>query len=434
MKPRVLLAVADPIRWADHRAALASDVQVVTIANAREALTMLKSQGPFAALVAELRAPGMSGLDLLGAARQHHPDVARLLVVDSEDREAAIVAINEAHVHAFFVHPFSSKVFADAVWQGVVAYQERQHEHEVLAQAAAGIVQLLTGLAHPRIPIPPLSAAAERLRLRARMLALALKLPGVADLEAAALLSRVALAAVPKHILDKLLTHERLAPADLDFLARLPDVGLRLVEHQPRFAGVAEIFRHQGEDPGPMVVRADGVREYKVPLASRILRALIDLQLHENAGLTTPAALAEMRRQSVRYDPNVIKAIELLFVRPEVGANATFEQCMIADLVVGSVLAADALSTDGVPLVSAGTTITSAVLARLKNFADLGQVVEPLYAFRESIEAAIRAAALAEVAAAANGEATASDEPVELDDDAPGDRPSIEENTAEAPV
>ncbi len=416
MKPRVLIAIADRTPWTSHRAALSSDVDVHFVESARDVLEKLSRDGPYAALVAELRVPEMSGLDLLGAARQHFPDMARLLVVESEDREAAIEAINQAHVHAFFLHPFSSEVFANAVWTGVSEYLKARQEHEVLVHATEGIVQMLTGLVHPDIPIPEISPAGQHLRDRVRAAAAALKLPTVADLETAALLSRVALAAVPPHILNKLLTHDRLTPVEMELLARLPDVGLRLVEHQPRFAGVAEIFRQQGADPGPVTVREDGVREQRVILASRILRAVVDLQLHENAGLTTAAGLVEMRRQSVHYDSAVLKALEMLFAGPEFNANATFEECMVADLIVGSVLATDALSTEGVPLVSAGAAITPTVLNRLKNFADLGEIVEPLYVVRESIEAAQQAAeAEGNAGSAASGEAD-SDEARATDD------------------
>jgi response regulator RpfG family c-di-GMP phosphodiesterase len=382
MKPRVLIAAADRATWRTHLAALAGDIEAVFAATARETMEKLAKHGPFGVLVAELRVPGMSGVDLLNAVRQNFPDTGRLLVVNADDRESAIEAINRAHVHAFFVEPFSSVVFADAVWAGVTEHQRTLHERAVMLQTAEGIVQLLSGLVHPLIPIPPLSEAAQRMRDRVRFVAQAMKLPTVADLEAAALLSRVGLAAVPRHILEKILTHEKLSVADHEFLARLPDVGLRLVEHQPRFAGVAEIFRHQGADPGPMIVRDDGLREHRVPLAARILRAVVDLQLHENAGLTAAGALAEMRKQSVHYDTTVLKAFELLFAGQFPNANGTFEECMVADLIVGSVLATEAVSDEGVPLVSAGTTITSQVLERLRNFADLGEIVEPLYVIR----------------------------------------------------
>jgi hypothetical protein len=125
-----------------------------------------------------------------------------------------------------------------------------------------------------------------------------------------------------------------------------------------------------------------------VPLASRILRAVVDLQLHEDAGLNVAAALAGLRKQAARYDLTVLKALELLFAGAIPADNPTFEECMVVDLEVGTVLALDALSHDGVALVAAGATLTSVALEHLQNFAELGEVVEPLYVIRTALAGA----------------------------------------------
>lgn len=381
------MAVADRAPWLGVRPALPPDYEIVFADTARDALDRLaKPASSFGAVVAELRVPGMSGLDLLQAVRQHMPDVARILVGGPDDHDAPIVAINEVRVLAYFVAPFSPDDVAAAIREGVTRCQRRQHLHAVSTHLAEGVIQMLTGSVHPTNVPPEIPEAAKALRDRVRQTAQAMKLPTIADLETAALLSHVALASVPHHILDKLQTHLRLAPTESDFLARLPDVGLRLVEALPRLAGVADIFRHQGAAPGPMVVREDGVREAKVPLASRILRAVFDLQLYENSGLNTVAALAVMRRQAANYDSGVLKALERLFGVERRPTNPAFEEFMVADLMPGWVLATDALSHEGVPLVAAGTALSAAVLDRLQNFAELGEVEEPIYVLRDSID------------------------------------------------
>lgn len=391
-KPRVLIAVANRDAWSKHQTAFPRELEVVIVESAREALDKLSRQGPFAVIVTELRVLGMSGLDLLQAARQHMPDSARILVVDADDREAAIEAINKPHVLAFFVQPFASEPFVTALREGVARNQRRLHGQAVMLQTAEGVVQMLSGQVHPANAEPEIPAGARQLRDRARLMAQALRLPTRADLETAALLSWVGLSAMPHHVLEKLRAHEKLAPPDLAILERLPDVGLRLVEPQPHFAGVADVFRQQGVDPGPAVIRDDGVREHKVALSARILRAVVDLQLYELAGLTIPAALIELRKHAVRYDVTVLKALEHLFAGPDPATNTTFEECLVPDLVVGNILATDALSHEGVALVAAGTSITQTVLDHLKNFADLGEIVEPLYVLRTETPASEKSA------------------------------------------
>ena len=119
-----------------------------------------------------------------------------------------------------------------------------------------------------------------------------------------------------------------------------------------------------------------------MPLGSRILRALVDLQILEGAGYAPAAAVLLMRREAAKYDSEVLKKLELHFGVLDPKSDATLEECMVEDLVVGLILATDAMSTEGVPLISAGTELTPAHLNHLHNFADLGEIVEPLYVAR----------------------------------------------------
>jgi hypothetical protein len=249
-------------------------------------------------------------------------------------------------------------------------------------------VQLLTG--NLTGDEPELSAQAKQMKDRARHLAQVLRLPFTEELETAAELGRLGLAGVPKHVHEKLAAHDKLAQAEMERMARIPEVLARVVDHIPHMAGVAEVIRYDGSTPASNAAAGaaaprTGLKREDMPLASRILRAVLDLQLLEESGLTTAAAILRMRQDAGRYDRHVLKAVEALFSDPNVLAQGQLEQCMVETLVSGMVLATDALSTEGVSLVAAGTALTPGLIEHLRNFAELGELVQPVNVLRRTV-------------------------------------------------
>src|SRR5262245_41355287 len=66
----------------------------------------LIAQQPFDVIVSDLRMPGMSGIELLAAARRARPDARRLLVSGFADLQSALDAINEVGVDRLLTKPW----------------------------------------------------------------------------------------------------------------------------------------------------------------------------------------------------------------------------------------------------------------------------------------------------------------------------------------
>jgi thioredoxin reductase (NADPH) len=115
MSKPALLAVDDdgPVLSAverDLRARYSEHYQVYTAASGEQALDLLRRlrlrEDPVALLLVDQRMPGMSGVELLTAARQLYPDARRVLLTAYADTDAAIRAINDADVQHYLLKPW----------------------------------------------------------------------------------------------------------------------------------------------------------------------------------------------------------------------------------------------------------------------------------------------------------------------------------------
>jgi response regulator RpfG family c-di-GMP phosphodiesterase len=376
MKNRVLLVDDDVVVLATHQRILRGAFEVDTASDGLAALNELDTHGSYAVVVVDMNMPRMSGLELLVEMQKRSPHTVRIMLTSMSDQETAANAVNSGHVFRFLKKPCRPDLFIGAVRDAVAQHTLMTHERALLEQTFSGIVQLLTGVL--ATAEPESFGDGDKLRERARRIGQALKLPSTWELETAAMLLRLGVATIPQHVRDKLRTHEPLKPAESELVARIPEIGARIVEYIPRLAPVAEIIRHQGASFKGSVAAADGIGKIEAPLAARILHALSDLQILEESGLETEAALLRIRQQGGSYDPEVLKKIEVFYARSGANSDVEVEERMVEDLVSGLVLAADAVSDECVPLIAAGTTLTPVLVERLRNFAELGRVRQPV--------------------------------------------------------
>ena len=74
---------------------------------ALDTLTQLKPrEEPVALLLSDQRMPGMTGVEMLERARELYPEARRVLLTAYADNEAAIRAINSAHIHYYLNKPW----------------------------------------------------------------------------------------------------------------------------------------------------------------------------------------------------------------------------------------------------------------------------------------------------------------------------------------
>ena len=236
----------------------------------------------------------------------------------------------------------------------------------------------------------------QNLRERARLLGKALDLPDTWELEAAAMLLRVGITTIPRPVLAKLRTGEKLSELEGDLVRRIPEIGARMLENIPRLRPVAEMIQYQARGYDGSGWPEEGPAGRDIPLGARILRALVDLRRWEDSGLTTEKAVMKLREDPRAYDAEVIRRLDLFVEDPDAHKLVEVEERYVEDLIPGMVLATDVLSDEKVSLIAKGTALTPVLVERLRNFAELGRVIQPICIRPKSYDAAALEAMLAE--------------------------------------
>ncbi len=147
MNQKVLLVDDEPKVLASLSRCLGDRFSLTCAGSAAEALALVDSDGPFAAVVSDMRMPGMSGLELLRILRRRAPETVRLVLSGHADLETAIAAVNEGAVFRFHTKPVAPEVLTASLDCALL-----RHQQENLAQGridpAETLVRDVTDLRH----------------------------------------------------------------------------------------------------------------------------------------------------------------------------------------------------------------------------------------------------------------------------------------------
>ena len=122
--------------------------------------------------------------------------------------------------------------------------------------------------------------------------------------------------------------------------------------------------------------RGDGI-----PAGARVLKILKEFLASEHDYPSTARAFAAMRERTGRYDPQFFDCIaKELGTRAELAPPRSTEifEITAKQLFLGQTLLSNVHTKDGVLLISAGSLVTETLLEKLKNYAALVGVQEPI--------------------------------------------------------
>jgi hypothetical protein len=187
------------------------------------------------------------------------------------------------------------------------------------------------------------------------------------EIEVSGLLGQLGAVTVPTAVLGKLDRGLLLDADEQQMVDAVPAVSEQLICEIPRLERLAAAIGQQRlryDGRGTAVGSPVGD---DIPLAARLLRLAVDIDVMRSQRIPALAALDRLRKDAGAYDPRLLGVWE----RSHESESAAPEEVPITveidALCPGMVLLEDVLSGQGVVLLGRGSTVTEALLQRLVN-------------------------------------------------------------------
>lgn len=364
MTERILCVDDDSNILLGYQRSLRKRFAIEVALGGEEALQAISEQGPYAVVVADMRMPGMNGVELLAEVRKRAPNTVRMMLTGNADQQTALEAVNEGQILRFMTKPCPPEDFARSLVAGLEQYRLICAEQELLSKTLSGSVKVLTDVL--ALACPTAFGRATRVRPLVREMIAKLRDGDTWQTEIAAMLSQVGCVALPADVLDRVHRGEELSQADAEAFDVHPLLGRDLLKHIPRLDGVAEIVSYQHKHFDGKGTPRDRRCGEEIPLGSRVLKVALDFDSLISRASTPEMAIAEMLHREGWYDPSVLDALRAAI---NVTQAHVVRQLPIEELADGMLLARDVTSMQGTLLCAKGQEVTRAVRLRLRNYA-----------------------------------------------------------------
>ena len=341
---------------------LAGRFELAIADSGRTALELMKSKGPFAVVVTDMRMPTMNGVQLINQARTRWPDTIYIMLTGVQDQATAVQAVNEGHVFRFLTKPCQSTDLDCAVEAGLRQYQLETTEKELLQKTFCGAVAVLTdvlSLSHPNI-----FSRTARIEQICLALQTELRLGDHWEYKLAAKMGLLGFALLPDAERANLDMGTQLGGMVSEQLRRAAATGHRLIGRIPRLATIALIIGRQPDVDGSVIIQNPRTEEAKANTGATLLRVATLWDDFAQQGLHGADAVVELRRSLPKLAREIADA---LLTQPNGEVDETVMQVQLRDLKEGMVLGDDVLSDDGCMLVRKGRRLTWAIIERFYN-------------------------------------------------------------------
>jgi response regulator RpfG family c-di-GMP phosphodiesterase len=368
---RILLVDDEPNVLDAYRRTLRKGFEVVTALGAALALDAVKAQPAFAVVVADMRMPQMTGVELLGELRRIAPQTVRMMLTGNADQQTAVDAINRGEIFRFLNKPCPTDQLTAALEAGIEQYRLITAEQELLQKTLRGSVKVLIDTL--ALVEPEAFGRAMNVRDRVRKLFEPLNVDTTWPIDIAAMLAPLPLLTLPDDLRRRLTHGGELSDTEREVFAQAHASSHHLIANIPRLEAVAHIILYLDkhyDGAGPPEDRTAGD---DLPLGARLIAPVRDLVNLEAAGKDFQHAVAILRERHGWYDPKVIDQITAHLSPPPSGKPICVR---IRDVLVGQTLAEAVVTRKGMLLLGKDHVITEAAKNRLRSFWVLDQIPE----------------------------------------------------------
>lgn len=350
-----------------------------TAVGGEEGLAALAANGPYAVVVADMQMPGMNGIQFLSEIEQRAPDTMRVMLTGNADQRTAMAAVNQGHVFRFLTKPCSTDALSATLEEALAQHRLVTAEREILERTLNGTIKVLCDILS--ILDPAAFGLGQKLRDCMRDYTRHLKITQTWELELAAMVCPLGYVTIPAPVLARFRAGKLLKPEEKTMLARVPLTGSELLANIPRLDQVARIVLYQDKNFDGSGMPADNCAGEDIPQGARVLRVLMDLLALEAGGISRGRALAELRTRRGAYDADVLDSVSACYHLTGPAGDASDDSVhdiTLAGLCVNHLLVGNIETVEGVMLVGAGTLVTPVILEKLRNFATVIGIREPI--------------------------------------------------------
>lgn len=375
MKDRVLFVDDEPNVLDGIRRQLRNRVEIETATSGAAGLDIIRSQGPFAVVVSDMRMPEMDGARFLARVNEIAPQTVRMVLSGQADLESTIAAVNEGRVFRFLLKPCNAETLFGVIKNGIDQYRLVHAEKHLLENTLNATVQVLFNVLGLINPVA--QRRATQIQRYAESAAEALHLlPDLWQYHLAAMMSQLGCITLPQETLARALIGQPLNNEERRLYESHPEIAGKLLGTIPRLEAVASMVAGQMRVPSIDLAKGNAATWEPEKIGAAILWAAVQFDRHVSQG-HIPEQAAQMVAQAAPGLPPAVMQAMVKALADDSGLVMSRE-VKLRDLVVGMMIDADVMSARGIRLVPRGTEVTSTVLERLRAVAGGVGVSEPI--------------------------------------------------------
>ena len=376
MKPRILLVDDEPNVLQAYTRVLRTRFTLDIAEGGAQALGMLEQQA-YAVIVTDMRMPGMDGVELLTWVRQRCPDTVRIMLTGNADQQTATNAVNQGAIFRFLNKPCDSELLGQTIEQAVRQHELITIEKSLLQDTLKGSIRMLVDLLTLLDPVS--FGRAQAMTDLSETVAREMDMKNPWVLGIASILSQIGILTVPEAVATKIQTGGFLNSHERDLANLVPKIGADLIRHIPRLEEVADAVLYMNKNYNGSGFPVDDLKGDQIPLGGRILRVVWDFERLRSKPGADNSVLREMETRGTWYDSEVLRALGRCLGREPVPTlPPVVREVGLHELRIGQVIQCGIETADGLLVVPEGTQLGLAHLQKLRNFARISKIREPI--------------------------------------------------------
>jgi len=370
MSDRILFVDDEPAVLEGYKRILHREFHVDTALGGADGLAVIRSRGPFAVIVSDMRMPGMDGVQFLSRARKLNPDTVRMVLTGHADIGAAMEAVNEGHIFRFLTKPCDKLILARAITTALVQYRLITAEKELLENTLMGSIKVLTDVLS--LVNPAAFGRSVRSARYVRHIVSKLQLDAPWRFEAAAMLSQLGCVTLDPETIEFAYAGRLLTPEEQARLDMHSQVAKGLLSNIPRLEAIAWMIGQQQPVPPDNLSTNISSPGEVIVLGAKILKLALAFDSLKMKGYTQREILNRLH-DTGEFDRELV---EILADFESGHERMETKTVAVSNLVPGMILQQEVRAKSGLLLAAKGQEVSYPLSIRLNSFLHRDAIAE----------------------------------------------------------